>query len=235
MRVRDIAAPAPRVRDDNDEIGAVAAQLSCLAVDGFGQWRKAQPDRVGGNGLRQPGRRQQADYAHPKRPDFKHDGWTYVVPGNRFAGCIVDQVGGDEGEMRLARAPLQCAARVVAGPHRDGCLADRTEVEFVIADGSGVDAERIVGLYHARAFGEIGRKRALPHVARVQYQNGAAVGNPKCSQRSHVRRYIYEAPVPASRFELTVNVIDSDYGNRNGIAPHGLGRACGQRKYGEKK
>ena len=112
-----------------------------------------------------------------------------VAPGRQRPGGGVDQVGGEERELRLGGACLERATRIVAGRARRGRGPDRTEVELVISDRRRVVLQHVVGAHDGRALVHVRLQRPLEHVARVEQHHAARRHAPargaglRCSRR----------------------------------------------------
>ena len=81
------------------------------------------------------------------------------------------------------RSPARAAAMRRGQPLRDGLArVGGAEIEVVVADGERRVADRVVGVDHHQAFGEVRLDAALERVAGVEHEHGAAVGRARGAQ-----------------------------------------------------
>ena len=126
------------------------------------------------------------DNAHAHAGDVDNRRRPDVRPADRHPGGLFDDVRGEKRKPRLGRPGLQRAAGVVLRRRRRRRAADRAVVEFMVADGGGGVAERVVRGHDHLAFVQVGLERPLKQIAGIQQQHAAAVGLPGRAQIADV-------------------------------------------------
>ena len=187
----DHSAAATHVADDDDRVDTRGAQLPrCLHR---GRHRIAESERRHirrGRDVRRI-RRGEADDANLRAPGL--DDRVALRPRRRRPGCLFGQIRREEGKLRHMRVLLQRPERVLAGEPRHGVRTDRTVVELVIADGSGVVTEGVVAFHYRLAFEEVRFECPLEEIAGVDDDDTPMIGAqdfeiPGHERQSAVRR-----------------------------------------------
>ena len=219
----DRGAASAGVGGDDDDVGALRPQRGRMRPDGVGQRRHRQPADVAGDGRGQGLQRHHADDADLEAGHVDQRGRPHVGPAGRRAAGGLDQVRGEEREARLRRPRPQRATGIVGRRPRRRRLADRAEVELVIADRRGRVAEGVVGRHDGRPFADVRFERALEHVAGVDQEHRAAVTRPGRAQVLHVAAEQRETAAAVPRHHAAVQVVGADDRHRDGR------RGCGRR------
>ena len=88
----------------------------------------------------------------------------------------------------------------------------------MIANCCSIKADRVVRFDDGSAFDQVGFERALPHVAGINYEDGAAVLTARRTQRIDVSRNCDQPAAVRVRQQLAVNIVGPEEGNREFVA-----------------
>ena len=221
VRVGEHVAAAASVREHDDDRRSSLTQARRFAFHDVLQRYHLEPHEVARIGARRCRDARDAKETDAYASD-RHDGrWLHVGRCPRRSR-FRDQVGGQEGERRLAGALLDVAGRIVVRRARYRVRTGRPEIELVVADGDGVVVEGVVRAHPGSAFAQVRLERALPHVAGIEQQHAAAIRAPR---RTHV---LHVSGQPRHTLDMTVYVRGRDDGDGEG-APCRSGRRLRRR------
>jgi hypothetical protein len=210
--VAEVPAARADVHRRDDHARALGPEHHRLLGDRVRRRRDPQAGEVHRHGLLR--RRLGADADDPDLDpgDLDQGRARRVGPQDPRAGLVVDDVGGQERELRLADAGLERALRIVAGARRDrGALG--AVVELVVADRRTCVAEVVVRPHHVGTLAEVGLHRALEQVAAVDQHHAAAIGR---ARRAQVRD---EPGEHRQALEGPVQIVGADDRQRHRLAP----------------
>ena len=215
LRVREVLATAARVRTDDHHLRTGRSQARCFRRHRFGERSHPQPADI------QRKRRPQSRVGHHADDADLDAGRVHqrrrldIRPLHPAAGLFVEEICGEEREVRLGGARLQRTPRVgdriLAGAGAIGCA----EIELVIANRQRGVAQCVVRVNDDRAFAQVRLDAALERVARVEQQHGTLIGDPGRAQVVDISSEDANAAAPAALHEIAVQIARTDDGDRD--------------------
>ena len=136
-----------------------------------------------------------------------------IRPGDAGAGAVVEQVGGEERELRLGRTRLQGALWIRGHILASSGPIGRAEIELVITHRERGVAHCVVGVDYNSPFAEIGLYAALERVAGIEQQDCSAVGRARGAQIVDVTGEESNPSPAATLHEITVQIAGADDGD----------------------